>query len=330
MVVRHSRGQYEVHFGEGLPPLVEDWPLVTDANIAGFYPGLLEGRPSLVVPPGEATKNLSSVQQVISWAATLGLRRNQGLIALGGGVIGDLVGFVASIYLRGVPFIQVPTSLLAMVDSSVGGKVGVDTPEGKNLVGSFWPPQAVHIHTDFLRTLPATELRNGMAEVAKMGAIADPELLTSLQPNAITIEQIQRSVDLKRQCVEADEFETEGIRATLNFGHTIGHAIEQVSKYQVPHGQAVAIGMVAETELGEALGISPPGTTKWLRTRLQELFLPTEIPAMFTSQTKEMISAMRRDKKVVGGNLAFALLTGPGACKLCPSISEEAVRALFK
>lgn len=330
MVVRHSRGQYEVLFGEGLPQLAEDWPLVTDENVARHYPTLLEGRPVLVLPPGETTKNLAAVQQVISWAATLGVRRNQGLIALGGGVIGDLVGFVASIYLRGVPFVQIPTSLLAMVDSSVGGKVGVDTPEGKNLVGSFWPPAAVHIHVDFLRTLPQIELRNGMAEVAKMGAIADPDLLAGLQRDTITPEQIKRSVELKRQCVEADEFETNGIRATLNFGHTIGHAIEQVSQYQVPHGQAVAMGMVAEAQLGEAEGVSPKGTTEWLRTRLQELNLPTEIPAEFAAQPDKLIAAMRRDKKVVGGNLAFALLTGRGTCKLCPGFSEEAVRALFK
>ncbi|MBL8048741.1 MAG: 3-dehydroquinate synthase [Chthonomonas sp.] len=328
MVVQHSRGSYPVHFGEGMPELPAGAPLITDSNLAALYPELIANHPHMIVPAGEASKSLLSVGPIVSWLASQNVRRDQPIVALGGGVIGDLAGFVASIYMRGIPFIQVPTSLLAMVDSSVGGKVGVDLPEGKNLVGAFWPPAAVHIHPVFLHSLPDFELTNGLAEVAKMGAILDPALLESLQPDGATLAQIQRSVDLKRQCVEADEFERSGIRATLNFGHTIGHALEQVTDYEIPHGRAVAIGMIAETQLGEQLGHTPAGTADWLRAHLERLGLPTSIPAA-ARQPQALIQAMRRDKKVSGENLAFALLTARGACKLFADIPVRAVEELF-
>jgi 3-dehydroquinate synthase len=249
------------------------------------------------------------------------------VIAFGGGVIGDLAGFAAASYMRGVPLIQVPTTLLSQVDSSVGGKVGIDLPEGKNLAGAFYPPAVVHICREVLDTLSERQMRNGMAEVWKYGFIMDPKLLPQLPPKADALQEvIRRCTELKAQIVEDDEYETRGSRAILNFGHTVGHAIEQVTGYgPVLHGEAISIGMVIESHLGERLGITKAGTTEQISTHLSDYGLPTKMaPALDIDQ---LVHAMRRDKKAEAGSLAFSLLTKIGECKLIKGVPEGEVRA---
>lgn len=232
---------------------------------------------------------------------------------------GDLAGFVAATYMRGVPLVQIPTSLLAMIDSSVGGKTGVDTPAGKNLVGAFLQPQVVVADTDVLGTLAERELRAGLVEAVKHGAIADADYfafierslsdILSLQAEAIT-HLIARSVEIKARVVAEDEREG-GIRKTLNFGHTIGHAVEALSGYSLLHGEAIAIGMVAEARMGERMGITESGTADRLREILQRIDMPVEIPATMTHD--QIHAATLTDKKARAGQVEYSLIERIGA-----------------
>lgn len=305
--------------------------IVTDTNLFNVYQDLVPFPDRIVVvAAGESSKTLAVYETVTNQLSALGVTRSCRLFALGGGVIGDLAGFAAATYMRGIPLIQIPTSLLAMVDSSVGGKVGIDTSHGKNLLGAFYPPAEVRLSTDFLRTLPDAEFRNGMAEVWKYSLIGSPELYRNLLAAPLVQEDDCR--DIVRACiaqkaaiVQADEFETTGLRATLNFGHTVGHAIESVSGYGlVPHGEAVAIGMVAELKLGEILGITERGLANDVREGLIAQGLPVEIPA--DNAHDRLIHAMRHDKKATRGKLAFSLVERAGVCKLYEDIPEAAVR----
>jgi 3-dehydroquinate synthase len=250
-------------------------------------------------------------------------------VALGGGVVGDLAGFVAATYMRGVPLVQIPTSLLAQVDSSVGGKVGIDLPEGKNMVGAFYPPERVSICTETLDTLSQREFDNGMAEVWKAGFILDRSLVDRLVAKSLTRdEMVQRCIEIKRQVVEADEFETNGERAKLNFGHTVGHAVEKLTGYgPVLHGEAISIGMVIEARLGEAIGLSEPGTHDAVEECLGSQGLPTT--SLVLRNIDMLIETMRRDKKASGGRLAFSLLTHIGGCKLVEDVPESDVRKVL-
>jgi 3-dehydroquinate synthase len=235
------------------------------------------------------------------------------VVALGGGVSGDLAGFVAATYLRGIPCVQVPTTVLAMIDSSVGGKTGVDTRHGKNLIGAFHQPRAVVADVRTLETLPGAHATAGLAEALKHGAIADAgyfarvvalrEPLRRRDPEAWE-EVVGRSVEIKAAIVSADERERDR-RAVLNFGHTVGHAVEAVSRYEMLHGEAVAIGMATEARLGEAVGITRAGVATAIREALSALDLPTE-PA--PGQATALADAMRFDKKARGGTVRFALL----------------------
>ncbi|MCZ7580003.1 MAG: 3-dehydroquinate synthase [Fimbriimonadaceae bacterium] len=218
------------------------------------------------MPPGEPTKSVAMLERVARWLAQSGATRRSKVVAFGGGVIGDLAGLAAATYMRGVELIQVPTTLLAQVDSSVGGKVGIDLPEGKNLVGAFHAPTAVWIPPEALMTLPKREFINGAAEVWKYAFAVDSALLSSLESHPLVPESsklkevIARCIDLKRQIVEQDERDERGIRAVLNFGHTIGHALERASNYEsLLHGEAIAIGMAVEARIGEELELSPTG-----------------------------------------------------------------------
>jgi 3-dehydroquinate synthase len=262
--------------------------------------------------------------------AQAGCGRNTTLVAIGGGVIGDLGGFVAASYMRGIPYLQVPTTLLSQVDSSVGGKVGVDLPEGKNLVGAFYPPTAVAIPEDVLSHLPERQFANGMAEVLKYGFILDADFSDVLNGDDLDVPAIVRHcIRLKADVVQADEFERLGIRAKLNFGHTVGHALEQVLRYEhLLHGEAISIGMVAEALLGEQLGVTEPGTTDEVRTRLAKHGLPVEWKGLQESDL--LIDAMGRDKKAVDGELAFSLLTKIGECKLVEKVPRSAVRTALQ
>lgn len=333
MVVQTASGTYSIDFFDDVAKVLDALPphaaLVTDQNVAKCYPEFLAGRPTFVIEPGEGSKNWAKAGELVAWLSESGMTRKGPVLTFGGGVVGDLAGFAAATYMRGIPFVQIPTSLLAMVDSSIGGKVGVDLPQGKNLAGSFWPPQRVLLCPDFLKTLPEVEVSHGLAEMWKAAYIADPSLASQLTfpPGR---DAIQRAIEVKKAIVEADEFELNGLRATLNFGHTLGHALEQVSNYAIAHGQAVAIGMVAEAKLGERLGITVAGTSDRLIEDLHSARLMTEWPSQWRNWD-DLLSALRKDKKTDSGtNLAFAVLSECGACKLYTDIPAQAVKEMFE
>jgi 3-dehydroquinate synthase len=288
----------------------------------------------ITFPAGEPSKNVATYIGVLEQVANRRASRRTTLVAIGGGVTGDLVGFVAATYMRGVPFVQVPTTLLAMVDSSVGGKVGIDLPQGKNLAGSFYSPDRVLIPRDALETLPERQVRNGMAEVWKYGFIMSEGFVTELDAHPIqhadqvTDWMLQRCIEFKRDVVASDFRETTGARATLNFGHTIGHAIEKVLDYrELLHGEAISIGMVREARLGEIIGFCPAGTANEVESRMQRQGLPATHPVL--AQADDLIAAMRTDKKSTGGKLAFSLISKLGACRLVPDVGVAEVRAVL-
>ncbi len=276
---------------------------------AGFEPVLI------TVPAGETAKSLKTVQSCYDQLAAQRLERSSFLVALGGGVVGDLAGFVAASYLRGIAFVQVPTTLLAQVDSSVGGKVGVNLAAGKNLVGAFYQPKLVLCDLDTLRTLPSREFRAGLAEVIKYGIIYDAGFFKMLERKLPAIlkrdgktlaEVVARCCEIKADVVGQDETES-GLRAILNFGHTIGHGLEAISRYgKYLHGEAISIGQVAAAGLSaEVLGFPAPHVT-----RIAELFrrlgLPTTVK-LSAEQKRKLVGAMRLDKKVSGGEIKFVL-----------------------
>lgn len=269
---------------------------------------------------GEDHKNLSAVIDIMQKLyAIKGVDRKTLLVAVGGGVVGDIVGFVAAIYLRGLPFIQVPTTLLAMVDSSVGGKTGVDFEQGKNLVGAFIQPTAVWVDTSVLATLPKRELIAGMAEVIKYGIISDPEILMQCQvlPDATTgyIDVVSRSCAIKAAVVVDDEHEISGARATLNFGHTIGHALEGLTAYRrYKHGEAVAIGMVSACHIGIAAGITPSSLLATLLSALKAIGLPTELPEDISND--DILALTSKDKKASSGVARYILARDFGQMEL--------------
>jgi len=237
--------------------------------------------------------------------------------------------------MRGVPYYQIPTTLLSQVDSSVGGKVGVDLPEGKNLAGAFYPPAHVSISVELLQTLSRQQFANGMAEVWKYGFIMDSELVglleeKAIEPNDSNLESIvERCIALKARVVEADEFETTGLRAILNFGHTVGHAIEFATGYgTLLHGEAISIGMVAEARLGELLGITPAGIWREIQRNMKNQGLPTSHLVLHHSEL--LLNAMLGDKKAANGKLAFSLLTDIGRCKLVEDVPASAVQEALR
>lgn len=335
MVVKHSRGSYAVEYkplDEAIAELPQDSVIVTDSNLDGLY-GHRFDRARIVVEAGEGSKSVETYSRVVSDLAKLGAKRSTTVVAFGGGVVGDLAGFVAATFMRGVPLIQIPTSLLAQVDSAVGGKVGIDLPEGKNLAGAFHQPQRVFIALNTLETLPARHFTNGMAEVCKYGLILDPAMADCLrkdrlQPTSGIGDLVESCIAHKARVVEEDEFETTGLRAILNFGHTIGHAIEAALNYEaLLHGEAIAIGMYLEARLGEQLGETTPGTADEVAELLENQGLSTTIPDVLDAS--DLVSYMRRDKKADSAGLAFSLLTKVGECKLVRGVPEaEVVRAL--
>lgn len=264
-------------------------------------------------PAGEAHKTRATWAELTDALLAAQIGRDGAIVALGGGVTGDLAGFVAATFLRGIPFVQVPTSALAMIDAAVGGKTAVDVPAGKNLVGAFHQPRLVLADTDTLRTLPAAALADGLAEAVKHGIIADEAYLASLDRDAVaiaardagTLERVvARSVEIKAAVVAADPMET-GQRAVLNFGHTVGHAIEAAARFTVGHGAAVAAGMVAEARLGERIGRTAVGTATRIAAAVACFGLPTAPPAGLDADS--LMARMGVDKKVRGGAMRFAL-----------------------
>ena len=292
---------------------------------------------SFLLEDGEAHKSFANVGRALEALATLGATRDACVIALGGGVVGDLAGFAAACWMRGIDFIQMPTTLLAMVDSSVGGKTGVNLPAGKNLAGAFHQPRAVVADIDTLATLPAREYRAGLAEVIKGAAIGDAPFFAWLEAHADAlaardtaplVEAIARKVRYKAGVVARDETE-QGERALLNFGHTFGHALETAGGYTtLLHGEAVAIGMLLAARLSERLGMSAAADTTRLQRLLERLGLPTAMPA--GSDPERLLALMRLDKKNTAGTLRLILWRGIGQAEIVSDVEAPAVLALLR
>jgi 3-dehydroquinate synthase len=292
----------------------------------------------VIVQAGEETKSLHWASELYDELIELGADRKTVVVAVGGGVIGDLAGFIASTFHRGLSLIMIPTTLLAMVDSSVGGKVGINHPKGKNLIGAFYQPHGVWIDLRYLATLPEREYLSGLAEVVKYGVILDPELLAFLEENtqkllardAETVKRIvQRSCELKARVVLADEKEETGQRAILNFGHTFAHAFESVAGYGAwLHGEAVSAGMVCAAKLATRLGLLPDSS---LTTRLVSLLKQLELPIAPLPEWNrdELLAAMRRDKKNQAGTITFVLPRAVGQIELVPVTDTDAVLAVL-
>jgi 3-dehydroquinate synthase len=345
VVVRHSRGSYPVYVEPGilgrLDALVSEHlpdrrvAMIADEMVHRLYrSGRLGERrwdgETLTFPSGERSKTRESWSRLTDELLRLGFGRDSGIVALGGGVAGDLAGFVAATYMRGVPYLQAPTTLLAMLDASVGGKTGVDTAEGKNLIGAFHPPVAVLADPRALATLPDREYRAGLAEAVKHGLIADREYfewmeqeagpLVARDPGALQ-HLVRRSVEIKAEVVSEDERES-GRRAILNAGHTVAHALERATEYRVPHGEAVGLGLVAEAALAAGLGLATPEPGARVVVLLERLGLPTRLREPVESE--RLLAAMGSDKKNRGQGIRFALPRGVGAMGPGPDWTTEA------
>jgi len=351
-VVRVELGEhaYDVQVGKGLLDSAQLAGLVTgaqafvlsDANVAPLYlarvRAALAGKQvgSLVIPAGEQEKTLARFGEAMAALAESGASRDVTVLALGGGVVGDLAGFAAACWMRGARFVQLPTTLLAMVDSSVGGKTAVDLPAGKNLVGAFHQPAAVLADLGTLKTLPARELRAGLAEIVKAAAIADAGFFDWIEANAeglaagdeaLLEHAIATAIAFKAGVVARDERER-GERMLLNLGHTFGHAIETEQGYGgLLHGEAVAVGMVLAANLSAQLGNAPAEDARRLRELLTRLGLPTAVPPGLAPEA--LLARMRLDKKSVSGALRLVLWRGIGQAEVVPGLSDELVlRAL--
>lgn len=328
VLVHHALGSYPIYVEPGalarLDQLVgEHLPgrrvaMIADESVHQLYrSGRLGAAPwkgeTITFPAGEKSKTRDSWARLSDTLIERGFGRDSALIALGGGVTGDLAGFVAATYMRGVPYLQVPTTLLAMVDASVGGKTGVDTPQGKNLIGAFHPPAAVIADPQTLATLPDRDYRAGLAEAVKHGLIADRGYFEWIESNALALTSrglapltrlIRRSVQIKAEVVSGDERDS-GRRAILNAGHTVAHALERISGYELPHGEAVALGLLVECELAEQLGLASAGLRNRVAALLGRLGLPVRLPPRL--ERSALFGSMATDKKNRTGQVHFAL-----------------------
>jgi 3-dehydroquinate synthase len=312
--------------------------VVSDSTVGPLYADVVCGslraagfRPHLVtVPAGEPSKSFGALETVTRAMISAGLDRKSFLVALGGGVVGDLAGFAASVFHRGIPYLQIPTTIVSVVDSSVGGKTGINTPEGKNLIGAFHQPRAVLIDPQALATLPDREYREGFAEIIKHAAIRDAPMLPQIAWLAATDARsdlaplIARNVAIKAAIVSEDEIETKGVRALLNFGHTIGHAIEASAGYgELLHGEAISLGIRAALRLSEEFAGLPAAGSDAILTLLAAFRLPLVLPDNIP--TEAVIEKMRRDKKFAGAAIRFVLLRDIGDAFVSDSVTPEAI-----
>ncbi len=343
---------YPIHIGSGIladaGALLRDLDLrrvvlVTNATVASYWlapvaRGLAEAgiaSDTIMIPDGEAHKNQSTLDDVLTRLLEMRAERTTAVVALGGGVVGDVAGFAAAIYQRGMPFVQIPTTLLAQVDSSVGGKTGINHPLGKNMIGAFHQPRLVLIDTACLRTLPPRELAAGMAEVVKYGAIHDPAFFAWLESHAGSLaaadpealrHAIHTSCAIKAAIVAADEREG-GVRALLNFGHTFGHAIEADAGYGAwLHGEAVGAGMVLAARLSARVRGLPTADVDRLIALLRQLNVPTQAPIL---PVPRWIDLMGRDKKVAAGRIRFVLLDALGRAVVTAAVPEADLAAVL-
>jgi len=312
--------------------------IITDSNIEKIYGNKILQKLDkkdrvfiLSFKAGEESKNRKTKEELEDRLFELGFGRDTLIIALGGGVTGDLAGFIAATYMRGVPFIQMPTTLLSQVDSSIGGKVGIDHPSGKNLIGAFYPPNKVYIDVDFLNTLPNEEIINGMAEIVKAAIIKNGELFTYLESNIDRVVKLEKefidtaiisSLKIKANIVQADEKES-GLRKILNFGHTIGHSIEILSDFGIPHGRAVGIGMAVETLISEKIGILKSEE----RDRIFQLLKKSKLLEIsFKAPVDEIIKKTILDKKTRKGIVEYSLIKGIGKAVYGIKVEDGVVR----
>ncbi|MCB9991670.1 MAG: 3-dehydroquinate synthase [Rhodospirillales bacterium] len=362
--VRINLGErsYDIHIGQNLLRQITDFVpvslekrsvfVLTDENVsiphAGqVYEAVKAGKPHsvqlLALPPGEATKSMASLEQVIAWMLDHGVNRDSVLFAVGGGVIGDLAGFAAATVMRGIDFVQVPTTLLAQVDSSVGGKTGINMPQGKNLVGVFHQPISVVCDIDTLATLPRREILAGYAEIVKYGLIDDPSFFQWLEKEGQDVcapkpgpamKAIEISCRKKAEIVAADEKE-KGMRALLNLGHTFGHALEGAAGYdgRLLHGEAVAIGMVLAMRLSHRMGLCEEKDISRVVEHLAAIGLPTEINMIFPpleTTPEELLGFMRHDKKVSMGRMIFIIANGIGKAHATHDAEQSDILEILK
>jgi 3-dehydroquinate synthase len=354
IAVRAAAEQYDIHIGLGLlaevgehvvsltpgrKAFVMSHPVLYDLYGAPLAASLREAGfvvTPCMVPEGERSKSLSVASRLFTRLVHYGADRHSLICALGGGVIGDLSGFVAATYMRGVPFVQIPTSLLAMVDSSVGGKTGVNHRLGKNLIGAFYPPRAVFTDTALLQSLPEREYLCGLSEIVKAGVICDAELFAFIETHVEAVRQrdaevlstlVERAIAVKVSVVQQDPTER-GLRAILNFGHTIGHALEAVTAYErYSHGEAVAVGMALVARLSERLGYCQDEA----RARLHALLKALQLPLTYTDvQPQHLLAAMAHDKKSLNGVVRFILMEGIGAVVFNREVPLDALEALLQ
>ena len=307
--------------------------IVTDSNVDPLYSDRLKysNYSKFIFTAGEKNKTIDTVTDICRAAVAAGLDRKSLILALGGGVCGDMAGFAAAVYMRGIDFVQIPTTLLAMVDSSVGGKTGVDLPEGKNLVGAFWQPQLVVIDPETLKTLPMKEVQNGLAEVVKYGMIQDWDFFELLEKNLEALknldmdfytDMIKRCCEIKAEIVAQDEREG-GLRAILNYGHTFGHAVELLSNFDIAHGAAVSIGMAVAVELGVMTGKISKDYAERQNTLLRNIGLPVRIPTGFVPE--KIYAAMLHDKKTTGSKVKLILPVANGAVSIVDDLDSELI-----
>ncbi len=349
--VQLSGHSYPIHIGIGIFPVLADeltrvnWKgkvgIITDSNVARYYLSRCEelvqevcpqGYVVHILPAGEEYKTLQQIEEICTTMLKGGLDRSSGIIALGGGVVGDVAGYFSASYMRGIPFIQVPTTIVSQVDASIGGKTGVNHPLGKNILGAFHQPHSVIIDLELLKTLPERMYREGFAEIIKHGIIADEELFCYCRDYAdklvgkdlsCLLYPVVHSCEIKADVVMKDEKE-QNIRAYLNFGHTFGHAFEAVTQYTMfLHGEAVSLGMITASEVAVLMGYIPADIPNQLRDVLKKYHLPTcwsEVPV------DDVMESMKRDKKTKGGKLRFVLPRKIGQVSIDGDVPDEYIR----
>ncbi|WP_288484401.1 3-dehydroquinate synthase [uncultured Novosphingobium sp.] len=350
---------YQVHVGDGLLPNLAQYcqdrlrkrvvPIITDANVHKHWGAVVEQalrnaghEPAWrILPPGEQTKSWAELAATVDWLLALEVERNDHIIALGGGVIGDLTGFCASILKRGCHFIQIPTTLLAQVDSSVGGKTAINTSAGKNLVGAFHQPSLVLADLDLLATLPRRELLAGYAEVVKYGLLGDAAFFDWCEKNgaamlagdqALREEAVAHNVAAKARIVAEDEFERSGTRALLNLGHTFGHALEAETGFsdRMLHGEAVAMGMVLAARYSARTGLMPEAEAERVASHIAAIGLPADLASLgLNCDGKVLVGHMLHDKKMDAGTLPFVLMKGIGVAFLDKQVDLQDVSAFL-
>lgn len=313
--------------------------LVTDSRVGPLYAERTQASleragfsvTSITVPAGEQSKSLAVVEAICDQMIAAGMDRRTSVVALGGGVVGDLAGFVASIYYRGIPHVQIPTTVVAQVDSAIGGKTGVNAQGGKNLIGSFHQPALVLSDPSVLRTLPEREFNEGVAEIIKHAVIRDAEMLDNLEESVSRAlpELIVRNVRIKAAIVAEDEFETRGVRALLNFGHTIGHALENAAGYgRLLHGEAISLGIAAALDLSVRKAGLSPGDAKRVLQALRSFVLPVSLPGEIAPNA--VLEAMKTDKKFESGAIRFVLTGGLGSAFVSREVTESDIRSALE